>query len=362
MSTENNVIEFKTKNYTRANNIVRKGNKKVDRMIANNIVDKALADQETQNLKTDKQTMDNKMYANMKKSAKWFTLFAFICSAISTIESVLGVCTAITSPIAVLIFGIIMFLLQVAIVYYNNKSATVKKLHYKDFSIIDKFAIVMMIVSISCNYQFMKQIVNNDSLFYTCITLILASGLDILSRYFSRLAYNAKYRQYSKAQDYQEDASLLHKLYICCFGKLLYNLDMKYEETLNDLNEFSQNQKLIETDKNQNQKLIETSQNQNQNFENGLALNTLAEDVYLNSTLEKKSKKYHSNKVPNNYLKHKNTLSKIANDSIINKDTFNLDALEWRTLREYFEKDGLVYCKGKRTYKKSNAISLDKAD
>lgn len=355
MSTENNVIEFKTKNYTRANNIVRKGNKKVDRMIANNIVDKALADQETQNLDTDKQTMDNKMLANMKKSAKWFTFFAFLCSAISTIESVLGVCTAITNPIAVLIFGIIMFLLQVAIVYYNNKSATVKKLHYKDFTIIDKFAIVMMIVSISCNYQFMKQIVNNDSLFYICITLVLASGLDILSRYFSRLAYNAKYRQYSKAQDYQEDASFLHKLYICCFGKMLYNLDMKYEETLNDLNEFSQNQKLIETDQNQNQNLIEDK-------ETGLALNTLSEDVYPNSTLEKTSKKYHRNKIPNNYLKHKNTLSKIDNDSVINKDTFGLDTLDWRTLREYFERENLVYCKGKRTYKKSNSISLDKAD
>lgn len=227
-------INFKTR---RASTIIEHGENTIEKKRAKNIVREQKANLETENIAIDKKIKENKLIANMRRSWIVFLIISLICSVISVMESVAGVCIELlNNKLAILIFGLVMLILQIAIIIYNYSSATIERYHFSDWTVLDKFALVVMGVSITCNYQFMKSILRNNSLFYTLITVVLASGLDILSRYCSRLAYNAHYRNYSY-RGYTKRNNLLHKLYMIIFGKLLNGIDRKYNEVMKEIKE-----------------------------------------------------------------------------------------------------------------------------
>lgn len=271
----------------------------------------------------------------LKDKAAIFMFLSVIASIISVFMSCAGVSGSLglNSLLDAVkgdygIYILLMFFLQISIIVFSANSFILQKFHYNDYNKLKFLQISITLVSMACNYLFIMSVVNNRTTFYKIVTIVLASSCDLVSLCYSSTATNMKYRVYSNNDYENNNATLLKKMYIVLFGDLLILLENSYEKKLNKLKKTNVN-------------------NQSKN-----AVNTDKQDAYLDFSDEEKEKKYHINKIPENYKMHKKKLSEISDGEVINKDTFGLSQNAWTELRKYFEKEKLVVCKNKKTYKK----------
>lgn len=240
----------------------------------------------------------------VKKSAS-YKLSALILALISVLMSVAGISSqrnilslyrAFTGEYGV--FAISIFVLQVVMLGFSFWGYEIQQNHSKTYNKIKLFQLAIVSVSIYCNYQYMLLLVPDTPV----ICAIFACAFDIGSIYFSELATVTKYRLYS-SDNALHNATLFKKLKVVLFGGCLDALDAKYQARIS-----SRRKTAVNLDKQRDYKF----------------------DSLLEKVIEK--------------------CQKLSADTVVNKDTFNLDVVTWQKARQELEKRGMVRCEKKKTY------------
>lgn len=241
----------------------------------------------------------------VKKSAS-YKLSALILALISVLMSVAGISRqknilslygAFTGEYGV--FAISIFVLQVVMLGFSFWGYEIQQNHSKTYNKIKLFQLAIVSVSIYCNYQYMLLLVPNTPV----ICAVFACAFDVGSIYFSELATVTKYRLYSNSSTVQQNVTFFEKLKIVLFGGLSDALDAKYQERISS-----------------KQKITVNLDRQR--------------DCEFDSLLDKVMKK----------------CQELTADTVVNKDTFNLDVVTWQKARQELEKRGIVRCEKKKTY------------
>lgn len=225
-------------------------------------------------------------------------------SGISGQRNILALVNAFTSENGV--FAVSIFILQVVMLGFSFWSYEIQQNHFQTFNKIKLFQLAIVSVSIYCNFQYMKLLAPNAPV----ICAVFACAFDIGSIYFSELATVTKYRLYSNDTTLH-NATLFTKLRVVLFGGWIDTLDAKYQER------------------------IATRQKTTVNLDK-------QRDCEFNSLLSKVIEK----------------CQKLTADTVVNKDTFDLDVVTWQKARQELEKRGIVHCKNKKTYINSSLADI----
>lgn len=245
----------------------------------------------------------------LQAKSKTYMLSALVLALVSVLMSVSGISkqtnilalkTAFTSENGV--FAISIFVLQVIMLGFSFWSYEIQQNHYSTYSKVKLFQTAIIAVSIYCNYQYMCLLVPDTPI----ICAIFACAFDVGSIYFSELATVTKYRLYSNNNAVQQNATFFEKLRIVLFGHLQCALDRKYQERISEMQKYN-----VTIDK--------------------------TKDCGFNDILEK--------------------IGKLEKDTVVTKDTLGMDTYDWKLAREQLEKQGLVYCKNKRTYRTDKSLA-----
>lgn len=249
----------------------------------------------------------------LQKKSWSYNLSAIILSLISVFMSVAGISqqrnllslySAFTGEFG--IFAISVFLLQIVMLGFSFWSYEIQQNHFRTYNKVKRFQTAIICVSIYCNYQYMVLLMPENKI----ICSVFACAFDIGSIYFSELATVTKYRLYNN-NNCRQNATFFEKLKIVLFGGIEESLNRKYQER-------------IATRTRQEQKTtVNLDKQSNSEFE---------------SLLESMIKKIRTLKA----------------DTVVNKDTFELDIVTWQKARQELEKKGIVRCEKKKTYTNPN--------
>lgn len=143
----------------------------------------------------------------LQNASVFFFVFSILASLISVFMSCAGLSNA-CSPGGLLealsgrywIAVLLMCLMQTSVIIYSFFSYALNLYHSDKNLLLNAFRFVVMAVSIYCNFLFIQSIIPEygNSKIGNAISIILASGADIISNLFSSTAVKMKYKLYSK--------------------------------------------------------------------------------------------------------------------------------------------------------------------
>ena len=125
--------------------------------------------------------------------------------------------------VASLLFTII----QTSMSVFGYYAYTLKAEFYNEYKGLRTVQNVIMLSSIYCNYQYIQGQVGATTPGNAIVCGALAAACDIVALYFSRIANNIKYCNYSHADQLQA-GGWLHKIWIALFGGVMVSIQRKY--------------------------------------------------------------------------------------------------------------------------------------
>lgn len=246
---------------------------------------------------------------------------------------------------------------QLGVVWYSQNSYVIGK-HIKNGKVlIDMLRICIYTLSIWSNHEFIISMIPlyNSSFFGKFIGWMVAASADIVSFSFSYLANRMKNHLYDIDDILAQDTGYLSKIFVWLTGWFRKTIDQKYYATVNDLNEFYAKNKDLAKLKNSST-VVSSS----------VACTTVTKKVHAktvsNEKLESATKKkdvqdvkplnYYPTMKPQNLEKYISIIEPLPVDAQISKSLLGIeDVKEWRKVREYLNKNNIVYCRNKATFK-----------
>lgn len=279
----------------------------------------------------------------LQNASAFFFIFSVLASLVSVFMSCAGLSNA-CSPGGLLealsgrywIAVLLMCLMQTSVIIYSFFSYALNLYHSDKNLLLNAFRFVVMAVSIYCNFLFIQSIIPEygNSKIGNAISIILASGADIISNLFSSTAVKMKYKLYSKngilANGNMENKSFLAKVKIILFGDLMFKIDKTYMKKMNQYKAFYNGKKILTTP-------IERCYHISDNGQNKKAIDDGSED--------------YEHRKPDCY---ELAIAKMKEKGFqpgdkVRRGMIGLSTPEWKSVRRYMQLNGIVKCVRKTT-------------
>lgn len=204
-------------------------------------------------------------------------------------NAILNIGETITNP-----FAIAIFVLQTTLLGYYSSENQVKQLYKGTHRKMSVFQYMIITVSVYCNYIYLNMLIGTP-----LVSLVLAVAFDFGSIAFSQLATVVKYRMIDLDLG---EPGLLYQLLVVLTHPVTNSIRSRYDAIMQP------NKPEVNLDK---QSVSEA-------------------DSLLNKVIDK--------------------ARKLEPNSVVNKDTFELDLITWQKARDELKKRGIVRCEDKKTY------------
>lgn len=296
------------------------------------------------------------LQSNLSKASLPLLLFATIASLLSVFMSCGGVSYSSTpSEIVHAATGKywlpvwLMATFEVSIIVYSLLSYGFSLYYRKINKYMGLFRVLVFCASVYSNHMFLVNIIPDYETTASGRMLgwFFAAGADIVSNLFSMAAICLKYRLYDQAENVLENQNVGYftKILICLTAKIRLKIDQSYVKNVNMLNEFYRSNKKGR----QSKTLVNTVNTVNTSVYDGLQ--TSDKQVDMQKEAKNENITYYKHLVPNNIEVYEKQLDRLPVGAKLTRDMFGLDAKEWRQVRDYWVRQGLVQCVDKATYK-----------
>ena len=234
----------------------------------------------------------------LQKKASTYRFSAMLLSYASLILSVSGA----SGTNAILNFGetirnpfaIAVFVLQTTLLGYYSSENQVKQLYKGTHMKMSVFQYMIIAVSVYCNYIYLNMLIGTP-----LVSLVLAVAFDFGSIAFSQLATVVKYRMIDLELG---EPGLLYQLLVVLTHPVTNSIRSRYDA------------------------IKQTSKPEVNLDKQGVS----EVDSLLDKVIDK--------------------ARKLEPNSVVNKDTFELDLITWQKARDELKKRGIVRCEDKKTY------------
>lgn len=310
--------------------------------------------------KVDKKMCEIDLRKVLQKSSLFFYAFSIVASIVSVFMSCAGLSNA-CSPGGLLealsgrywIAVLLMCLMQSSVIIYSFFSYALDLYHSDKNFLLNAFRFVVMAVSIYCNYLFIQSIIPEygDSKIGKLISIILASGADIISNLFSSTAVKMKYKLYSQngllANGELDNRSLLAKLKIIIFGNLMFKIEKTYREKMAMYSELAKGKGKLTT---HSQRCYPKSKKSVVNENGDLTISN--EDI---------GEYEHRKPAAYDVAIQKMMEIGIEPGDKIRRGMIGLDRPDWKAVRRYMQLNGIVKCVKKTTFLEKDLKELENA-
>lgn len=237
--------------------------------------------------------------------------------------------------------ALLMGCFEVGTVISSIIAYATKKQYKKLNRTANAFRFCVFVASVYSNHLFLCDLVpeyNYGSGFL--FGWFFAAGADIMSNLFSTFSFALKNRMSDSVENTlnKSNVNYLSKIWFCITAKFRIFIDRKYYEKLDKLNDLNKTTKTRKTNTTENDNITKVN-------------NIKSSEIKQNQTTSNEPVTFFKYLVPENIESYEEKLNTFPKGTKLTKNMFGLDQKQWRQVRDYWVKQGIVQCHEKATYK-----------